>query len=366
VIPLNQAIRDIGMIMPRSVIEVRQSPDWNALRISGIRRLAEVAIDEAALAGMTLLGPMGELDRPARDYERVAAELVGLGVAGAHVEPAPLVPLETTSRRFGRVRYERMKYRHRPTLPSSLEAEGLGGPATGVVHLCQHADGPRPWLVWVHGTGQGGPLDVLVSRAHRFFSKLGFNIALPIQPGQGVRRRAWPSYPDVDPIKNVAGMMRTISEVRSVVRWVQPQATGVAIAGLSLGSAVAAFVSHLEPHVDAVALYVPILGLNQMIAQHQQRWGEAGAELGRVMLSAAVSALTSVVDPLAVEPAAPPDRRLIVGAWHDRMALRMPAEALHERWKGTLHWHDGSHVGVLFSRRVTEVTEEFLSQLQAI
>jgi Esterase PHB depolymerase len=364
-IPLSQAMRDIGTIVPRSVIEVRQSPDWNVLRISGIRRLAEVAIDEAALAGMTLLGPMGELDRPAQDYERVASELVGLGVAGAHAEPAPLLPLEMTPRRFGRVRYERMKYSHRPTLPSSLEAEGLGGPAIGIVHLCRHTDGPRPWLVWVHGTGQGGPLDVLASRAHRFVSKLGFNVALPIQPGQGVRRRAWPSYPDVDPIKNVAGMMRTISEVRAVVRWVQPQATSVAIAGLSLGSAVAAFVSHLEPQVDAVALYVPILGLNQMIAQHRQRWGDAGTELGRVMQSTAVCALTSVVDPLAVEPAPSPDRRLIVGAWHDRMALRMPAEALHERWKGTLHWHDGSHVGVMFSQRVTQITEEFLRQLRA-
>jgi hypothetical protein len=362
-IPLSQAMRDIGMVMPRSLIEVRQSADWNALRISGLRRLAEVAIDEAALTGMTLVGPMGELERPARDYERVATELVGLGVAGAHVEPAPLRPLETVSHRFGHVRYERMKYSHCPTLPSSLESAGLGGPATGVVHLCRHTDGPRPWLVWVHGTGQGGPVDLVASRAYRFFSRLGFNIALPIQPGQGVRRRAWPSYPDVDPIKNVAGMLRTISEVRSVVRWVQPQATSVAIAGLSLGSAIAAFVSHLEPQVDGVALYVPILGLNQMIAQHQQRWGDAGAELGRVMQSAAVCALTSVVDPLAVEPGPPPDRRLIVGAWHDRMALRMPAEALHQRWKGTLHWHDGGHVGVMFSPRVTEVTEEFLGHV---
>lgn len=363
-IPLSQAMRDIGMIMPRSVIEVRQSPEWNALRLGGIRRLAEVAIDEAALAGMTLLGPMGELHRPLGDYERVASELVALGIAGAHAEPSPLRPVGATAHRIGRVRYERMKYSHHPTLPSTLEAEGLGGAATGVVHLCKHADGPRPWLVWVHGTGQGGPLDVLVSRAHRFFN-LGFNIALPIQPGQGVRRHAWPSYPDVDPINNVAGMIRTISEVRAVVRWLQPEATSVTIAGLSLGSAVAAFVSHLEPRVDAVALYVPILGLNQMIAQHRQRWGDAGVELGRVMQSDAVAALTSVTDPLAVDPAPPPDRRLIIGAWHDRMALRAPAEVLHEKWKGNLHWHDGSHIGVLFSPKVTEVTENFLEQVRA-
>jgi pimeloyl-ACP methyl ester carboxylesterase len=256
-----------------------------------------------------------------------------------------------------------MTYSHRPALPPVLEAEGLGGPADGMVRLIRHSDGPRPWLIWVHGTGMGGPADIPASRSHRFFSRLGFNIALPIQPGQGVRRGAWPAYPAVDPINNVAGMMRTISEVRAVVRWVQPQATSVTVAGLSLGSAVAAFVSYLEPQVDAVALYVPILGLNQMIAQHQQRWGSAGAEIGRVMHSDAVSALTSVVDPLAVEPAAPTDRRLIVGAWHDRMALRSPAEVLNEKWQGKLHWHDGGHVGVMFSSNVTSVTEDFLRQV---
>jgi hypothetical protein len=159
-------------------------------------------------------------------------------------------------------------------------------------------------------------------------------------------------------------MMRTISEVRAVVRWLRPNATSLSLAGLSLGSAVAALVSHLEPQVDAVALYVPILGLNQMIAQHQGRWGAAGDEVGRVMRSDAVTAMTSVVDPLAVEPAAPPERRLIVGAWHDRMALRVPAEKLHRKWEGQVYWHDGSHVGMLFSTEVRRVTEQFLMQNQ--
>ncbi|WP_179475552.1 alpha/beta hydrolase family protein [Mycolicibacterium vinylchloridicum] len=348
------------MVVPRSVAEVRASPGWDPLRVSGIRRLCEVATDEMALAGMTLTGPMGGLQRPAHDYDRVAAELVSLGIDRAHVDPAALCPMAITSHRLGRVRYERMIYRHRPDLPPVLEAEGCGGPADGVVHLIRHPDGPRPWLIWVHGTGMGGPADIVASRAYRFFSRLGLNVALPIQPGQGVRRRAWPAYPAIDPINNVAGMMRTISEVRAVVRWVQPQATSITVAGLSLGSAVAAFVSYLEPQVDAVALYVPILGLNQMIAQHHQRWGDAGAEIAKVMQSDAVSALMSVVDPLAVVPGAPQDDRMIVGAWHDRMALRHPAELLHEKWKGTLHWHDGGHVGVMLSSAVTSITEDFL------
>ena len=71
---------------------------------------------------------------------------------------------------------------------------------------------------------------------------------------------------------NVAGMTRAVSEVRAVVRWLQPRSTAIAISGVSMGSPVAALVSHLET-VHAVAVYTPIFGFNAMIAQHLGRWG---------------------------------------------------------------------------------------------
>jgi hypothetical protein len=49
-----------------------------------------------------------------------------------------------------------------------------------------------------------------------------------------------------------------------------------------------------------------------------------------------------------------------VGAWHDRMAMRETALALHERWGGQLYWHNGSHVGHMLSAGVQKTTEEFL------
>ena len=84
------------------------------------------------------------------------------------------------------------------------------------------------------------------------------------------------------------------------------------------------------------------------------------APFPELLTSPVVSRLTSVIDPLAVDPAPPPQRRLIVGAWHDRMAMREPTTALQERWGGQLFWYDGSHVGHIFSRRVQRVTERFL------
>jgi pimeloyl-ACP methyl ester carboxylesterase len=350
--------RDFAGVLPRAHAALR-SEDWNPHSPSDIRVMAEVVFDELALTGMTLTAPPPQLERSVDSCASAAEELSSFAVARANIEPEPLRVKTVRRRRIGRLSYEQMMFEHDPRLPASLAAEGLGGPATAAVHLCRHGDEHRPWLVWVHGAGQGQPLDLLFSRARRLQSELGFNIALPVQPGHGVRRTAWPPYPNMDPLNNVASMMRVVSEVRALVRWLRPQSTAIAVSGVSMGSPVAALVSHLET-VDAVAVYTPIFGLNAMIANHLGRWGPSARDVSELLASQTVARLASAVDHLAVDPTPPPHRRLIVGAWHDRMAMREPALALHERWGGELFWHDGSHAGHLFSRRVQAASERFL------
>jgi hypothetical protein len=349
-------------LLPRSIDGLRQSADWHAASPRGARQLGEVILDELTLTGMTLLAPVPVLARPLSGCLPAAEELSGLGIDGAHTAPDLLQVVAIRRRRLAGLAYEQVRFRHDPRLPPSL-AE-FGGPATATVHVCRHDGGPRPWLVWVHGAGQGNWSDLLVARVERLH-RLGFNIALPVQPGHGVRRRAWPPYPGHDPLANVAGMMRAISEVRAVVRWLAPQATIVTVGGVSLGSPVAALVSHLERRVDAVAVYTPIAGLNAMIAQHLWRWGPTGLSVTDALRSEVAAALMSVVDPLATEPAPPAERRLIVAARHDRMAYPETAVALHDRWGGQLYWHDGGHAGHIFSRRVQAETERFLRAVTA-
>jgi hypothetical protein len=131
-----------------------------------------------------------------------------------------------------------------------------------------------------------------------------------------------------------------------------------------MGSPVAGLVSHLEK-VHAVAVYTPIFGLNAMIAAHLGRWGPSVQDTIELLRSDTVAQVMSAVDYQSVEPSPPPERRLIVGAWHDRMAFREPALALHERWGGQLYWHQGSHAGHLLSRRVQAVSERLLGGLSA-
>ena len=354
------AARELGLVLPRTVAGLYESTGWNPASPRGMRQFGEVMLDELVLSGFTLLGGTPKAIRSPDACIGAAEELSALGIDRAHADPEPLQVQTTQRRRIAGLAYERLTFEHDPALPKTLAAEGLGGPATAVVHVCRHADGPRPWLIWVHGAGQGGTEDLLLTRIGRIHHQLGFNVAMPVQPGHGCRRREWPAYPDMDPLGNVAGMMRAVSEIRAVVKWVRPQASAVVVSGISMGTPVAALVSHLERDIDAVGLYTPILGLNAMIAQHLGRRGSSRDEFRELLGSPVVAKLTSVIDPLAVDPAPPPHRRLIVGAWHDRMAMRAPTDALQARWGGQLYWYDGGHVGHVFSRRVQRVTERFL------
>ncbi|MGE2734478.1 alpha/beta fold hydrolase [Mycolicibacterium vaccae] len=349
---------DFGGILPRAYTALAESGDWNALSPNGVRQFGEVALDELALSGLTLTAPPPRLERSIASCAAIAAALTS-DIAEAHADPTPLRVKSRRRRRFGRQRYEQLTFDHDPRLPEPLATEGFGGMATAVVHLCRDDDDRRPWLVWVHGAGQGQPIDLLVSRARRIQDELGFNIALPVQPGCGVRRSRWPRYPGMDPVGNVAGMMRAVSEVRAVVRWLRPQAEGIVVSGVSMGSPVAGLVSHLEP-VDAVMVYTPIAGLNAMIAAHLGRWGPTVDDTAALLRSDPARDLMSVVDYQAVVPTPPPHRRLIVGAWYDQMARREPAQTLHRKWGGQLYWHRGSHVGHLLAPGVQAASEDFL------
>ena len=353
-------VRELGKVVPRTVAGLNESTGWAPATPRGVRQFGEVMLDELALSGFSLLGGTPKAIRSPDACTGAAEELSALGIDRAHADPEPLQVQRSQRRRIAGLAYERLTFEHDPALPKTLAAEGFGGPARAVVHLCRHTDGPRPWLVWVHGAGQGGAEDLLLTRIGRIHHQLGFNVAMPVQPGHGCRRREWPAYPDMDPLGNVAGMMRAVSEVRAVVKWVRPQASAVVVSGISMGTPVAALVSHLQRDIDAVGLYTPILGLNAMIARHLGRWGSSRDVFRELLASPVVSQLTSVIDPLAVDPAPPPERRLIVGAWHDRMAMREPTTALQDRWGGQLYWYDGSHVGHIFSRRVQRVSERLL------
>lgn len=79
----------LGGVLPRSLAALHRSQDWSPLSGRGIRQVAEVALDELVVTGMTLMSSPPRLDRPVEDYAAVAGELAALGVTGAHRAPDP-------------------------------------------------------------------------------------------------------------------------------------------------------------------------------------------------------------------------------------------------------------------------------------
>ena len=120
-------------MLPRSIGALAASGDWNGLSVSGLRQLGEVALDELVVTGMTLTGPPPQLPRPLAAYEYAAAELGALGIDGAHRDPAPVRVTDLRRQRFGALNFEELTFEHEPELPTSLLADGHGGPATARV-----------------------------------------------------------------------------------------------------------------------------------------------------------------------------------------------------------------------------------------
>ena len=116
---------------------------WNQLSGRGMRQVAEVALDELVVTGMTLMSSPPKLARPVEDYAGVAAELAALGVAGVHREPEPLQVKEIRPVNAGVLSYERMSYDHDPRWCLRWR-RGHDGPAGAEVVLFRHDAGHGP------------------------------------------------------------------------------------------------------------------------------------------------------------------------------------------------------------------------------
>ena len=359
----------LGGIFPRSVTSAvrasrRSDDDELPACPLGPRQVGEAVLDEFFLAASAVVRSVPDESVVAAAVQRsqeAADELAGLGVSGANVAPRPLEVLRSIPRRLGATQFERLDYASTPELPPSLAAVGLGRQEVASVRTMRHIGGPGPWVVWIHGAGQGRSDDLISLRARHMHEVLGLNAAFPVLPLHGLRRRRREVFPSFDPLVNVAVTLRGVSEVRAVVDWIARQeATSIAVVGLSLGGPIAALVAELEPAVDSVGVVIPMLDLHGTLAHHLDRGGEHGKRLATLLRSEPVRRVSSVIDPMILEPYPPTSRRVVLAASNDRLTSMRAAQRLHERWQGEVAWHAGGHIGHLMSSGARSVVDDFL------
>jgi len=218
------------------------------------------------------------------------------------------------------------------------------------VGLLRHADGPRPWLVLVHGAEMGRPkLDPRLLRAQRLHDDLGVNIAMPVLPQHGPRAAhkgsVRGSFPSMEMADNVHGLSQGIWDIRRTLSWIRTQdPTAVGVYGFSLGGYVGSLLAGLEADLDALALGCPVVDLVDLFVRNMPPL-ERGADRLTTLFDRATLAHRPI-SPLHLDRVVPRDRIILLGASADR--LSDPVDQLGRLWeywdRPEISWIDGGHV----------------------
>jgi len=323
--------------------------------VPGARRsvwmAAHVAVDEAVLAGHSLIGspPSGadlERIREEVDAARELFELRGwLAEPGLyHRTPPPLDTPRLQTRWLTRARgpivYEALTFEsgYQPDAAEPGRDRWMSYAANRTAHavILRHASAPRPWLVCVHGYLMGHTgFSFWIFDAIRHHRELGLNLALPVLPFHGPRREgrfSGEGFLGHDVLDTIHAEAQTIWELRRLLGWIRAQgAPSVGLHGVSLGGYNAALLAGIDPDLSCVIAGIPPVDLARLA------WHHAPPPTLRLIAGAGivrdeVAQLFRVVSPLAFAPRIPVDGRAIYAGIGDCL---IPADHPRDLWE---HW----------------------------
>ncbi len=345
--------------------------------------VAHVAMDEAVMA--LVQGP-SRFPRRA-DYERVARELVVARALHAergwtddplsyHRDPPPLHDDQVSSsqgwalgQRYRRTRWD-SGYSPRAEEPGASRWDAFERNRTASAWLLEHPDGPRPWMVAVHGFGTGAPVaDMVTFRALHVHHELGWNVAAIVLPVHGSRRPSRIGGEDFlgfDMTNCVHALSQSAWDLRRLLSWVRGQdPTALVLHGVSLGGYVVSLTSCLDGDLDAVVAGIPVSDFPALFARQAPQHVRERAVQHRI-LDGNAEVVHRVVSPLAMPSRVPRDRRFIFAGLGDRMAVPEQALALWEHWeRPSVRWFPGNHVGYLLSSKVADYVDGVLADVVA-
>jgi hypothetical protein len=218
----------------------------------------------------------------------------------------------------------------------------------GRATVMRHKAAGRPWVVCIHGTGQGADTDLRSFRVRHLYAELGCNVLLVILPLHGPRqapKSADARFPTLDVLDNVNGIAQAAWDVRRLLGWIRTQEpAGIGLLGVSLGGYVAALVAGLEE--DPLQCVLPIIPATDFPGLFAQQSPRALRELMMPFMEESRQ-LHSVVSPLSFTPTTPVQARAIVGGLADKLIDPVDQVApLWEHWdRPEILWYPGGHLG---------------------
>lgn len=330
--------------------------------------LGQVAMDEAVMA--LVRGPSRTPRRS--DYQRVATELEGAvslfaergwldDPASYHEAPPPMDHVEISSGWALGQCYRRLSWNSgfeaRPGVPGADRWGAFEANRTASAWVLEHDDGPRPWVVAVHGFGTGAPFaDLLTFRAWHLHHHLGWNVAAIVLPVHGSRRESrigGEQFLGFDLVNCLHALTQSVWDVRRLLSWVRDRSPSrIVLHGVSLGAYVAALTTCFDGDLDGVVAGIPVSNFPALLSHHLPQHVRDRAAQHRI-LSGNAEVVHRVVNPLAMPTLVAAGRRFVFAGLGDRMSPPQQARALWEHWdRPNICWFPGNHVGYLWSDKV--------------
>jgi hypothetical protein len=223
--------------------------------------------------------------------------------------------------------------------------------------VLRHDDGPRPWVVAVHGFGTGSAfMDFPALGVATLHHDLGCNVIGPLLPLHGRRkitRLSGEAFLSFDLIDTVHGLAQAVWDVRRLLSWVEAQdPTAVGVYGVSLGGYLASLLVGLHDGIDCVVAGIPVSDFPALYSSHAPAHIRMRA-IEHEILGGPAEEVHRVVSPLSFAPRVPHEHRAVYAGLGDRVARPRQAWQLWHHWGDPeILWFPGSHVGYLWSGAV--------------
>jgi len=212
----------------------------------------------------------------------------------------------------------------------------------------------RPRLVYIHGYMQPETLVEELALLTTMAGALDMEV-VQLQPPYHGRRKPRSSRFDGDlfwtgdVVRSIESLRQTVLDVRTLLAWMRAEsAAPVGIAGLSLGGAITAVLSCLEPGFAFSAPFIAHMDLGALIA-HAPVLGAMREDLARFGWQ--VEDFARFVAQLGwndLRPVIPTERIHLFAAKDDRFFHPDVVRAMWRRWgKPRIRWYPGSHMGFL-------------------
>ncbi|MBV62666.1 MAG: hypothetical protein CMH65_15370 [Nevskiales bacterium] len=324
---------------------------------------AKVALDNALLGyfvGTAQIPGPGNAHRIAREMIDADALMRARGwiTNPAQFHRAPPLPSDVSSRQrrvmgqsFVHLRWT-SGFQPHAELPAATRYMAHDGPRHMHAWMLQHDDGPRPWLIAIHGYRMGVPgIDLSLFSPQWLHERLGLNVLLPVLPLHGPRRigrRSGDGYLGGEFLDLVHAQTQALHDLRASVHWLKQvqQAERIAVLGYSLGGYNASLLATYEAELDCVIAGIPLADAADVLWRHFPVLPRRSIEaLG--VTEAMMRGVMHPLSPLARPSMIRSDRCAVFGAVADQLVPPAQVQRLAAHWGlDAPTWYRGSHLSV--------------------